>query len=238
MKQEASFYSWEGLFYLVLILFTAYWLIKLVGVVTHSWMRKGRLKRQVELLFERALLLYKPLAFSVVLLAFIAINYIVHGIFILVFLVIGLPSLRNYLSGLQLKFNGLLRKGAIIETLDLSGEIAKLLPLGIVINSAKGESYVDYASLSKHQYTLVAKDDAVLRQTLLISTERSNSDVLDLLFVNPMLDFLNKPTIVNSPSDEHKRLQFTLEDGVRPEDFIAFLTEQNITVAITENLEK
>ncbi|MGB5228601.1 MAG: hypothetical protein WBN55_10075, partial [Eudoraea sp.] len=89
MEDITTFYSWKGLWYLFLVLLVIYWVIKFVSFIVKSFAKRNVTNKKVALFFDKLLILYKPVAFVILLLDFISINYITHAILLLILGVFG-----------------------------------------------------------------------------------------------------------------------------------------------------
>ncbi|APQ17686.1 hypothetical protein [Maribacter hydrothermalis] len=237
METIESFNTWEGLFYLTTGLFLLYWLIKILQLAAERFPRKSLFTKKGIDILKSVLLVFKPVAFLLIILDFIAINYIVHGLFLTLIGVLAYMQIRNYISGLLLNMNPLVTKGATITIANLKGEIKQLLPQGMVISTESGQSFVEYGSIDKTGFSITSKDTGIYRHTLTISAELSKEQLLDFLFANPILNFQEPPTVRESEILNTFKLQYTLEEGGNDEDFLAFLAEHKIKTTLTQNSE-
>ncbi|WP_158977026.1 hypothetical protein [Cellulophaga sp. L1A9] len=233
MENIFTFYTWLGLRNLILILFFGYWAIKLITFLIQKITVTQRVNKNVLAILNKVLLLYKPISILLILLGFIAINYIVHGIFLLLICAIGYPFIRNYVGGVLYKINSILARGVSVTINETTGEIKKFLPFGIVVNTEKGDSFINYTTIDESGYTVNSKHDTVLRQTLFIRTLLSKKELLDLLFDNPLLNYKETPVLKEQEGSNTLKLQYTLEKGIQAESLIAFLTANKIETSLT-----
>ncbi|MBO0592461.1 hypothetical protein I2486_13725 [Cellulophaga sp. E16_2] len=233
MENTFTFYTWLGFRNLILILFFGYWALKLIAFLIQKKIVTKRVNKNVLGFLNKILLLYKPISILLILLGFLAINYIVHGIFLLLISAIGYPFIRNYVGGVLYKINSILAKGVSVTINDKTGEIKKFLPFGIVVNTEKGDSFINYTTIDESGYTVNSKHDTVLRQTLFIKTLLSKSELLDLLFDNPLLNYKEAPVLKELEGSDTLKLQFNLEKGIQAESLIAFLTTHQIETSLT-----
>lgn len=235
MENIFTLYTWDGLRNLFLLLLAGYWILRLVEFLIKQVVLKNRANKQILIIFKKILLIYQPISILLILFGFLAINYLIHGFFLLLIGALGFPYLRNYISGVILKINSLLRQGISISVADTTGEINKFLPFGIIINTESGDSFVSYTTIDKFGFKINSKNDTILRQTLYLKTEKSKTEILDLLFDNLLLNFKVAPTINTMEGTEVFKLQYTLEKGIKAEDLIAFFKQYNIETSLTNN---
>ncbi len=233
MEDITTFYSWKGLLYLFLVLIVLYWALKSISFVIKSFAKRNVTNKKVTLFFDKLLILYKPVAFVILLLDFISINYITHGMLLVILAVFGYQHIRNYISGLFFKTNPLVEKGVQITTDDIDGELSKLLAFGLILNTEAGERFLGYQAIERHGFSVNAATDTTLRQTVYLHTILEKDAILDLLFENPILDFEQIPIVKSTESSGIVRLQYTLENGATTEDLLAFLNAHDIETSLT-----
>lgn len=233
MEDITAFYSWKGLLYLFLVLIALYWALKSISFVIKSFARRNVTNKKVALFFDKLLMLYKPVAFVILLLDFISINYITHGMLLVILAVFGYQHIRNYISGLFFKTNPLVEIGVRITTDGLGGELSKLLAFGLILNTESGERFLGYQAIERHGFSVNAATDTTLRQTVYLHTTMEKDAILDLLFENPILDFDQVPIVKSTESSGLLRLQYTLEKGATTEDLLAFLNAHDIETSLT-----
>ncbi|AIY14089.1 hypothetical protein [Cellulophaga baltica] len=236
MENTFILYSWIGLRNLILFLFFGYWALKLIEFLIQRITLTKRVNKKVLAVLNKIFLLYNPISILLILLGFITINYIVHGLFLLLVSAIGYPYIRNYVGGVIYKINSILAKGVSVTINDTTGEIKKFLPFGIVVNTEKGDCFINYTTIDTSGYTVNSKNDTVLRQTLFVKTPLSKSELLDLLFDNPLLNYKEAPVLKELEESGSLKLQYTLEKGIQAESLIAFLSAHQIETSLTNNL--
>lgn len=227
--------TWQGLFSLVIILIIAYWLLKLITYALNQFAKRNITNKKTIVTLTKVLMLYKPLAAILILLDFIFINYIVHTIILVIIGVFAYSQIKNYVNGIFLKLNPLINVDAIIRVSKYTGEIKKLMPLGLILSTENGERFINYSTIESNGFSIKSNDNSLLRQTLYLKTEKTQEQVLDMLFDNPILNFDENPTIKTAENNLLK-LQYTLEAGETTETLIAFLDKKNIQSTLTNNI--
>ena len=235
MENSLTLDSWLGLRNLIILLFAGYWLLRLLEFLLKKIILTNRGNKKVINAINKIILLYQPVSLLLILLGFISINYIVHGIFLLFIGAISYNYIKNYVGGVIYKINSILEKGVSVTISDTTGEIKKFLPLGIIVNTEKGDNFISYAKIDKTGYTINSKNDTNLRQTLYLKTENSKTELLDIFFDNPIFNYREAPIVREIEGSEHYKLQYTLEKGISSENLMAFLKEHNIETSLTNN---
>lgn len=228
METEFKLNTWFGLFSLSIILLACYWVLRLAKFLVEKIAIRNVTNKRIITVINRALLLFKPVGVMLLLLGFISINYVTHTILLLMISVFGYHHIKNYIFGLFLKMNPLIKEGAILQIGNLAGQLKRFLPFGVVFNTEKGECYINYSSIEQKEFAVNSNNEDVLRQTLFLDTKLSQEAILDLLFDNPIIDFNEKPIIKFDDSINVLKLQYTLENGASTQDLIAFFKAHNI----------
>ena len=234
MKLLESYTTWTGLLYLMVLILLVFWTIRLLSLFIERRGKKNLINRRIQRTLKKFLVIFPMVAAAVLLMGFLSVNYIIHGILVLVITIFALPHIRNYISGVFFKLNPITDIGASIKSGEFEGELDEFLLLGIIINTVAGERFVQYATLENAGFTIKSNKNKDLRQTLYLRTTLSRNKILDLLFENPILDFNEKPQIKEEVIKGQYILKYTLENGVISEDLIAFLHDQNIVVHKTD----
>lgn len=225
--------TWQGLFSLVVLLIILYWVIKGISLLLEELGKRTLAKRNTIDVIKKILIVFKPVATLLIVLDFIAINYITHSILLVVIGVFGYKHIKNYLNGIVLKLNPLVVKGALIEYQGNTGEIKQLLPFGLIINTEKGERFVNYSTIEENGFAVNSNEHSASRQTLFVETEIHKEKILDLLFDNPILDLSEPPTLKSTDNERVLKLQYTLETGATTEDLVAFFEAKKINSNLT-----
>lgn len=228
MESIFRFSTWQGLITLGFLLLAIYGVLHLARFLVKSIGQKNITNKRIVAIINRVLLLFKPMAGIVLLLDFIAINYVTHTILIVVVGTFGYHHIKNYIFGLFLKMNPLVKIGVTMQIEDTIGELKSFLPFGAVFNTEKGERYVSYSTIEQNKFSVNSNREDVLRQTLFLETELTADAVLDVLFNNPIVDFDEKPIVRSTAENNRLKLQYTLENGATTQNLVAFLNEKHI----------
>ena len=230
--------TWPGLFYVSAWLFALYWALKALHFTLRRSSGRTAIVKWGSVAVKQILILYKPIAVLIVVLDFLAINILVHGLFIVLVGALANAPIRTYVSGLLIRLNPLLRVGSVITINDFSGEVKRLMPMGMVVRTELGERFYSYSGIDRSGFTVNANDTGQHRNTLILNTQHKKSDILDLLFDNPLLNFGEPPSLRDGDYNEELKLQYTLEAGADNEDLIAFFAENEINIKLTSNSDQ
>ena len=232
METIENINTWEGFLVLLILLILCYWLFKFLIYITLHFTRKNATSRKITRQLNRVLIIFKPLAVFLLLLHLISINPINHSILLVIIGVFGFKPINNYINGIILKMNPLIEIGALLETNTYQGEIKKMLPFGLVLNTEIGERFINYSKIENKGFAVKSNNKSLLRQTLYIKSQLSKEKILDFLFDNPILNNADFPSLKNTEETDVYKLQYSLENGASSQELITFLTENNsITTA-------
>lgn len=220
--------DWVSFFWVCILLIILFIILKFVGEVTPYFIANTSFKRKIKKIINSVVETYKPLSILILLMSFVAINFVIHGLLLLVIGIIGFSHVKNYLQGILFKINPLVDLGSFINVGEFEGEIEDFLAFGFIINLSEGKRFISYKYVEEKGFFINQQDHGILRKTVYISKEISANMVLDLLFENPMLNFTQKPIIRDMVGEKVQELQFTLEKGVSMDSLISYLNQNNI----------
>lgn len=221
--------SWVYFFKIVGILFVLYVVLRLLQRTVPNIFKRPSNKKKTTLLLNKGLEVYIPLAIVIILLSFVAVNFIAHGILLLLVVGITFTHIKRYLFGILFRINPLINIGSNITTGDYKGDIIKFLLFGVIINEDNGNRFVSYSYIDANGFSVNQNDVSSVRRTLYIAKQETSQPILDLLFENPNVDFSNKPILKQLPNEEGMQLQIALLDGAKIDSVIDYLKQYNIT---------
>ena len=227
--------SWLDFFKIVVFLIVIYIFLRIVLRVLPQFLKRKSVLNKTNFVINKVVEIYKPIAILLTLLSFVSINYKVHGILFLLFLIITFSHIRRYIYGVLFKINPLVNLGSNLSTGDYKGVISKFLFFGIIINEEDGNRFVNYSYVDEHGFSINQNDNTSVRKTIYIYEQEKASPILDLLFENPIIDFSNKPIIKKVPNERTFQLQIALENGAKMEALISYLNQNNIKATTTKN---
>ncbi len=228
-------FDWNSFFWLLIVLVFLYLILKFIGKVTQYVFKKNSTKRKLKRLFNTVLVIYIPVAIIVIILSFLSINFIMHGVLLLAVGFIFFSYIKSYLNGVVFKTNPLVDKEVFIVTGDFEGEIENLLSFGIIINLTEGKRFINYSYIEKKGFFISQHDEGTLRNTIYLAKSANHESVLDLLFENPLISLSHKPQIKDLAEKKLLKLQLTLEKGVQLETLINYLKQHDIESYISPN---
>lgn len=231
---EPSF-VWGYFIRVAFLLLLFYGLIKLLNKWASLYALSHRWNSRVKKLIQYLALYFIPFAILVLGVVFVGINPVLHTIFLVVVVALGYRHIQHYFNGILFRTNPLVDVGAHIIVDAYAGVIESFLSFGVILHTTDGERFVHYNKLEKNGFSITHKEDGALRQTIYILSDIERTQVLDLLFENPMVDFSKKPTIQRTNDLSYQELQLTLEKGVTVEDIILFLAHHDITSSLNKN---
>lgn len=223
-----SIFTWTSFFWLAAVLLFLLFVLKFIGKISQYIFKKKSTKDKLRRIFNTVEVVYKPLAIIIVLLSFLSIDFMMHGILLLAAGIISFTHVKSYVNGVLFKTNKLVEKNAYIITGKFEGEIEELLPFGVIINLTEGKRFINYSFIEKQGFYINQQDEGTLRNTIYLSNSVNPEKVLDLLFENPMVSISNKPQIKEIVGKKMMKLQLTLEKGVQIESLISFLNQHDI----------
>lgn len=216
----------------VLVITGLFLLVSLFGKMAPKFIKRSTARNRFVLLYKRFRFVFIIMASVLLLLTFVRVNYIVHGGFLILLIVILFPFIRSLLHGVVIQMNGMMQIGMLLQTGKYQGEIKKFTPLGILINNAQGQRFVNYIDLHKKGFSSLNKEDGRARSNIIIKTTLSDEAVIDLLFETPFINHKEMPELRKHISNDKgtSTLYFTLQDGTQQETLYAYLIQNQIEI--------
>ena len=221
-------FSWNELFKLGLTLIVIYSLLRITAKVLVLISKKIRTKRWIRGVFDKIMVFYFPIGVSLLLTVFAGINFLAHGLLILIIGILAFNHIRAYINGVLFRSNPLITIGKNFVFNDYLGQIERFLPLGVIINGTNGKRFINYSEIQKVGFSVAKMHDDSHRHELYLKIEDDNIDILDLLFQNPLVNLNHKPLLKKTANRNDYCLQFTLEKGATVDQIVAFLNQYQI----------
>jgi hypothetical protein len=236
MEQE-NLYHWNNLFALGLILLGIYAILVAGHWLVKRYLRQNKSGKRITRIMKRLALFYVPLAWGILIVSFVSIDYIRHGILISVGFILTFPYLKHYISGLFLRENPMIQIGAVVQGKKIKGLIHKIGSLGLVLGTSTGEHFIWHGEFEQSGFSVIPPKSTTRLQSIYLQSQLSKKQILDLLFDQPILAY-SKPIDLKATKKDHQFiLQYTLEKGAKTEDLISFLNENSVSSSLTENFE-
>ncbi|MFC3881828.1 hypothetical protein ACFOSV_16650 [Algoriphagus namhaensis] len=237
METTTDIFTWKDLWLLALVLLALYGLLHLIRLGFDRYMKQNRIGNRLKLSSKRFELFYIPMAWLILVIGFISIDPIWHGLFLGIAGLFAFPYLKNYVSGLFLKANPMLEIGAIVQNGEVRGLINRITSLGLVLGTSTGEQFVWYSQFEKMGFAVIAQQTNQRLQSVYLESDLSTSQILDVMFDHPVLSFGKKINLRPTKRKGIYLLQFALEQGAKTEDLTTFLEGHGIVTSLTEKFE-
>lgn len=237
METNQELFEWKDLWLMALVLLAVYGLVHLIRLIFDRYMKQNRIGNRLKLGSKRFELFYIPLAWLLLLIGFVSINPIWHGLFTGIAGLFAFPYLKNYVSGLFLKANPMLEIGSIVQNGETRGLINRIASLGLVLGTSTGEQFVWYSQFEKMGFAVIAQQTNQRLQSVYLRSELLPSQILEVLFDHPVLSFGQKISVRPTKRKDIFLLQFALEQGAKTEDLTTYLEGKGIITSLTEKFE-
>lgn len=232
----ATMTSWNELFFLILSVSAAYLILFASFHLFSEYFKKKRISNRNLFWFHRIRLLYKPIAWLIVIGGFVSLDPLPHGFLVLLVTGVGFKQLENYVSGLVIRSSAMVSEGTLVQAGKIKGKIQKIASLGMAISTDHGERWVWYKSFDKAGFTLLS-NQAAQQRTIYIKTELSFSEIKNLVFNHPVLALGKEIKLKKGNEELVYLIHYTLAKGASNEDLINFLHENEMATYNSENLE-
>ena len=142
MIEELSI-SWSRWFVLILIVIGVFMLVGFIIKLIERNIRTGNLSGRTIRYLRKFRNLLEPFGVSIIVMAFVLINPVVHGSLILVSLALAFIPLRNYLTGHLLLLNDAFSEGERIKVNSNEGVIDEIDRLGLTLQTKEGIRFIN-----------------------------------------------------------------------------------------------
>lgn len=237
MTDQESIYQWNNILPLGLILLGIYALLRLTYWFLTRYLRQNKSGKRINKAMNRLVLFYAPIAWAILIVAFISIDYVRHGLLIGAAFILSFSYLKHYVSGLFLRTNPMIQMGAVVQDGELKGLIHRIGSLGLVLGTSTGEHFIWHGEFEKSGFSVIPPKSTTRLQSIYLKSELTQKEILDLLFDHPILAFAKPIELRATKKDQQFILQYTLEKGAKKEDLTSFLIANGISSSQTENFE-
>lgn len=229
--------SWNDLIFLILTVSGVYLVFFFCFLLFADYLKKKRISDRNLFWLHRIRLLYKPIAWLIVIGGFVSLDPLPHGFLMLIVVGLGFRQLENYVSGLVIRSSAMVSEGTVVQAGKIRGKIQKIASLGMAIATDQGERWVWYKSFNKAGFTLLSTQ-ATQQRAIFLKSQLPYNEIKNLVFNHPVLA-LGKEIRLKKGSPEHVYLlHYTLAKGASNEDLINFLHENEMATHNSENFDK
>jgi hypothetical protein len=176
---------------------------------------------------HKLLLIYEPVAVLIFTTALFLVDPFRHGLIILILLIVGFPSLKNYINGRLLLLGTSLSKATRIQTSTIKGAIIRWERLGLYLQTEDGLRHIPYSHLVEQGFTLISGERMGHLVDFNLIPEDSNNSSFEklkgIIATCPYLDPTHKPNLMEMP--DHVRASLILRDEMYLTDLIQVLAE-------------
>ena len=159
MRYLVAQYSWRSFFTLAIGLLIGYILLgflnRILSRVNFLGKSQQRIQKTVDALHRMA----QPTILLFLLTVFILVKPTLHGLLVALGMILGFQHLRNYVSGIILRFQNKIAEGKIIALNYQEGAIDEIGALGLQVSTSTGVAFVGYDQLMKNGFTLASGDN-------------------------------------------------------------------------------
>ncbi len=227
MKLEEYTLTWGLWLFAVVAIVALYFALRLIAGTLNRVNVLGRIQRRIQSILYIALKLYEPLAILFLMVGFISINPLLHGLLVGFSLLLGYNPIKNYLNGRLFLLAHQLKEGQRIYVHESNGLIRRLGRLGISLQTEEGIRFVNYTTILSDGYMLLQGEQIGRLHRLSIQPKTENevlniSDLQNKLFSCPYIDWSLRPEIHKDTTVEGK---YILQVLVREDQHLQYLMD-------------
>ncbi|MCF8246040.1 MAG: hypothetical protein K9J37_04365 [Saprospiraceae bacterium] len=186
---------WLVVIFLVLKLLSRWLALGRIGGATMG----GRFQRSLQPIVEKILLLFEPLVALSLGTVFVFIDPVLYGTIVLVLMIAGFSSLKNYINGRFILLNNSVANAKRIKTKDGEGIIARRGRLGLYLQTGGGLRHIPYSILMDSSFTLISGENMErfwrVQMAPKEAEEATPKKLLGMLASSPYLDKNHLPEL-------------------------------------------
>lgn len=228
--------SWWWLLLVAALLLGTYFLLEFGWRLVHAMRLKAGVRDFVGKWLWRSRIVFEPVAIGILVVVFVIINPLVHGIAIGILIAGAFIHFRNYLSGRMLRLENSLRIGEEITTGEVQGEIIRMGRLGVKLREASGLRHLGYHQLVQQGYVLVSGSETGEFFSLHIRPQKElaakvvEDELINLFATAPYIDWSFRPEIIPGSAENPDWVaKVQLRDSVHLPELIRLLGEAGYT---------
>lgn len=234
-------YNWAGLLTISITLALLYLGLRVAHRLLLREIAPRRWQLRLDQIVQHALLLFEPVVMLIILSYVVLIKPFFHGLIVLLLLVACFRQLRNYFSGIVLRYDRSLRVGTRLNHDNRKGLITYIGRLGLRLQTSKGLHFLNYDDLLKNGYTLLTGEKNSNFFRLKVSATDPEElparmeELRELLHVAPYINWQHQPQVTSANKQEQPWLvEIALHDEKHLNDLILRMEEQNFSAKITK----
>jgi len=207
MKLEAYTISWSFWFFALVAAVVLYFVLRLLENVLDRVNVFGERQKNATEVLRIILRLYEPAAVLFLLVGFVFINPLLHGLLVAFIFALAFYPVKNYVNGRLFLLAHQLQEGQRIQVNEMSGIIRDLGRLGISLQTPEGLRFINYTTLLSDGYLLL-KGEKIGRLHQLSISAGTGKEALTIaslnnrLFSCPYIDWSLRPEIKENEEEE------------------------------------
>lgn len=224
-------YSWRSFFIQLVGLILVYLLLGLLHRLLKRGNFLGRYQRVTFRIFSYIYATSLPLIILHLTMVFVLIKPMLHGLIIATTLLLTFEHLRNYISGIILRFGNRLRIGTRLTSSSHQGIVDELSPFDVRLRTSTGISQVGYHHLVQQGFSMTTIEQKGRLLNLKITRSSKARDTLDvekipqLLANNPYVDWNHRPVIGAGKEKDTLEANILLKEESNIDDLQLLLEE-------------
>jgi len=208
MTIEKYILPWSLWFFALLVVLVIYVLLLLTKKVVDEVNILESKRRPILELLGIILRIYEPLAILSLLVGFVFINPLLHGLLSALIFVLAFNPIKNYVNGRLFLLMHHLEVGQRLRVNETEGIIRKVGMMGISLQTQDGIRFINYGILLSDGYLLLKGEKIGQLYQLLISQNEDKksltvSNINKQLFSCPYIDWSMRPQVTKNKESQH-----------------------------------
>lgn len=224
-------FTWGQFLFLIICLLLSYVVLYFFKELLVRTPFPRYVKQSGQGLVHNLLVIYEPLACIIIMIAFVFIKPLFHGLLVLLLLLVSFTYLKTYMSGRLILLNQHIIEGTLLKVNQVEGIVSNMGRMGLDLQTNEGLHRLNYTNVLNAGYTLIASDEIGGFYQLRVSPQTDSRKrhalyLADLLATTPYIDWGHKPDIiVSDEDDEQLEIRVLIKEESHLHDLIALIKE-------------
>jgi len=221
--------SWAKWIVISLFVICMVFVIRLLHNSTAKMSSMGGWKKVLNNIIFSVFVLSEPIALLIIVIAFILIHPIVHGILIAFIFLLAFTIIKSYFLGKVLQLENECYTGQKIKFKDTEGFIKNIGGTSLTIQTELGAKHVSYAQIFSEGFTKLQGKEVGGLQSIYVDTSDTDQNTIqnikDRLWESPYLDWSFEPEVTITNKKNQFEVKVLLNEKKHLDDLINLISE-------------
>lgn len=221
--------SWMKWIIISVIVLLAYLFIRLLHDAAAKMSLLGGWKKVLHDIIYIIYVIAEPLGIFIVLINFVLIHPVLHGLLVLLILILGFAVIKSYFLGKMMMLYNTCYAGQKIKFNDSEGFIKEIGRTSLTLQTKQGAQHISYTQIFNKGFTqLEGKDIGGLQSVYIDASDVEHNNIQnikDLLWESPYLDWSFDPEVSLTSKENQFIVKVLLSERGHLDDLINLISE-------------